>query len=342
MINNMGVFETIFRKPKADLKAEGYFKMLNGYTPVFSNAPESIYEMELTRAAIHSFASFASKLKPEISGTAQKNLERTLQFKPNPFMDTSKFIYRIATILSVNNTCFIVPIEDEFGGLIGYYPLLPQRCEVVEYNGAPFLRYTFGSGQKAAIEFERVGVMTQFQYTDDFFGESNAALRPTMQLIHTQNQGIINGVKNSASIRFLAKVANMQRPERERKEPTEFNVIVKAKDLVKHTFTITNSTERYPKKYRFTLVNRIQDKAVDIYECVLEANELDLRDAQEYRQRQKLQAKALTYCKELLFFIELSQEMGFISMSSCEYWSKLALEVKYMTTAWKKRDKTRA
>lgn len=174
--------------------------MLNGYTPVFSNAPESIYEMELTRAAIHSFASFASKLKPEISGTAQKNLERTLQFKPNPFMDTSKFIYRIATILSVNNTCFIVPIEDEFGGLIGYYPLLPQRCEVVEYNGAPFLRYTFGSGQKAAIEFERVGVMTQFQYTDDFFGESNAALRPTMQLIHTQNQGIINGVKNSASI----------------------------------------------------------------------------------------------------------------------------------------------
>jgi hypothetical protein len=35
----------------------------------------------------------------------------------------------------------------------------------------------------------------------------------------------------------------MQRPERERKEPTEFNVIVKAKDLVKHTFTITNSID---------------------------------------------------------------------------------------------------
>ena len=123
---NMGVFETIFRKPKADLKAEGYFKMLNGYTPVFSNAPESIYE---------------------ISGTAQKNLERTLQFKPNPFMDTSKFIYRIATILSVNNTCFIVPIEDEFGGLIGYYPLLPQRCEVVEYNGR-FCVIRSGAGRK--------------------------------------------------------------------------------------------------------------------------------------------------------------------------------------------------
>ena len=223
----MGVFETIFKRPKADLKAEGYFKMLNGYTPVFTNAPESLYEMELTRAAIHSFASFASKLKPEISGAAKKHLERTLQFKPNPFMDTSKFIYRIATILSVNNTCFIVPIEDDFGELIGYYPLLPQRCEVVEFGGAPFLRYTFASGQKAAIEFERVGVLTNFQYKDDFFGESNAALRPTMQLIHTQNQGIINGVKNSASIRFLAKIANMLAPEdiaKERKRFTEDNL----------------------------------------------------------------------------------------------------------------------
>lgn len=64
--------------------------------------------------------------------------------------------------------------------------------------------------------------MTQFQYTDDFFGESNAALRPTMQLIHTQNQGIINGVKNSASIRFLAKVANMLKPEDITKERKRF------------------------------------------------------------------------------------------------------------------------
>ena len=110
-------------------------------------------------------------------------------------------------------------------------------------------------------------------------------------------------------------------------------MIVKCKDLIKHTFTITNSTERFPKKYRFTLVNRIQDKAVDIYECALEAN--------EFKERQRLQAKAMTYCKELLFFIELSHEQGFISTSSCEYWSKLVLDVKYMLAAWKKRDRAR-
>ena len=223
----MGIFNTIFKRPRADIAADGYFKMLNGYTPVFTNAPESIYEMELTRAAVHSFATFCSKLKPEISGTAKKTLEKTLQFKPNPFMDTTKFIYRIATILSVNNTAFIVPVEDDYGEIVGFYPVLPQRCEVIEYRGEPFLRYTFASGDKASIEFSRVGIMTQFQYRDDFFGEDNAALRPTMQLIHTQNQGIINGVKNSASIRFLAKIANMLKPEdikKERKRFTEDNL----------------------------------------------------------------------------------------------------------------------
>ena len=204
------------------MRADGYFRMLNGYTPVFTNAPESLYEMELTRAAIHSFASFCSKLKPEISGSARKSLERTIQFRPNPFMDTAKFLYRVATILSVNNTAFIVPVEDDFGNLCGYYPVLPQRCEVVDYRGQPYLRYTFAAGKKAAIELERVGILTQFQYKDDFFGENNAAFRPTMELINAQNQGIINGVKNSATIRFLAKINNMIKPEDITKERERF------------------------------------------------------------------------------------------------------------------------
>ena len=43
-----------------------------------------------------------------------------------------------------------------------------------------------------------------------------------MELINTQNQGIINGVKNSASIRFLAKIANMIKPEDITKERERF------------------------------------------------------------------------------------------------------------------------
>lgn len=225
----MGLFEKIFKRPSTQ-QVKGYFKTLSAYTPVFTNYEGGVYEMELTRAAIHAFATQCSKLKPEIRGTAYKELGNRLQFKPNSFMDTTKFLYRLATILSVNNTAFIVPITDDTGVFItGYYPILPSMTEVVEYEGKPWLRYTFTSGQKAAIEFERVGIMTQFQFKNDFFGESNAALYPTMQLINTQNQGIIEGVKQSANIRFMAKLANVFRTEdiaAERKRFSEENLSI--------------------------------------------------------------------------------------------------------------------
>ena len=127
-----GSFLNYLPRPRNNLVPTGYFKMLNGYTPVFTNAPESVYEMEITRAAIHSFATFCSKLKPEITGSAKKHLERTLQFRPNPFQDTTKFLYRLATILAVNNTAFIVPLEDEFGG-IGL--LSPIAAELRGFRG---------------------------------------------------------------------------------------------------------------------------------------------------------------------------------------------------------------
>ena len=204
------------------MEIESYFKMLNGYSPVFTTYEGGLYEMDLTRAAVQRFASHCSKLKPEISGSAQKHLEKVLQFRPNYFMDTTKFLARLATILEVDNTAFIIPVEDEYGRVIGLYPLLPQRCEVVEAAGVIYLRYTFANGERAAIEFDRVGIMTQYQYHDDLFGDDNRPLRPTMQLLHTQNEGIINAVKNSANIRFLAKVANMLKPEDIKKERERF------------------------------------------------------------------------------------------------------------------------
>lgn len=220
--NNMGLFDSIFKKPKNEINPDGFFQMLNGYSPIFTDAPSGIYEMEITRAAIHSFANFCSKLKPEISGNAYKNLKNTLLFKPNPFMDTSKFIYRIATILSVNNNAFIVPMENDLGDIIGYYPLLPQNCEVIDYRGVPYLRYTFKNGKRAAMELDKVGILTQFQYANDLFGESNTALKPTMNLIHTQNQGIVNSVKNSAAIRFIAKISNILKTEDVEEERERF------------------------------------------------------------------------------------------------------------------------
>ena len=133
----------------------------------------------------------------------------------------------------------------------------------------------------------------------------------------------------------------MQRQERGRKEPSEFNVIVKCKDLIKHTFTITNSTERFPKKYRFTIVSRLHDLTLDIFQHIQEANELDLTDPQEYRERRYEQKKALTECKTVLFLIELSFEKELISSEQCAEWTRHVMNVKNMTAKWRKQDRER-
>lgn len=221
----MGLLDLIFKKPKPkEERIEGYFKMLSGYTPSFSNYNGALYEQELTRAAIHSFASHCSKLKPEMTGSAYKTLGKRIEYRMNPMMDTSKFIYRLATILEIENNAFIIPMTDETGmNITGYFPIWPRRSELMkDKSGNPWLRYTFANGERAAIEFERVGIINKYQFKDDLFGENNNALSSTMQLIQTQNEGIIEGVKQSANIRFMARLANTYKSEDITKERNRF------------------------------------------------------------------------------------------------------------------------
>lgn len=219
----MGLFEWLFPKRQ---EPQGYaetFKMLNGYTPKFTSYNGGMYESELVRAAIHAMATHISKLHVETQGAAKPSLQAKLRKAPNEFQTWSKFMYRAATILFCDNTLFFVPVYDEFGEITGVYTPLPKRCEVVQYDGVPFLRYEFSNGQKAAIELEYCGIMTRFQYGSDFFGENNKALLPTMELIHVQNQGIEEGVKSSATYRFMARVNNFSKPEDLAKERKRFS-----------------------------------------------------------------------------------------------------------------------
>lgn len=221
----MGLFEKIFG-PKPAQQADStsaYFKTLTAYIPAFTSWQGSIYEMELTRTAIHAVANHASKLKPEVVGSARAKLGATLAVSPNDYMNTSQFLYRLATILYMDTTAFIVPLTDPTGStLTGYYPLLPQRTEILEFQGEAWLRYSFANGQRAAIEFSRVGVLTRFQYADDFFGSGNKALSPTLDLLTIQREGMEEAVKSAATIRFMAKLGQTLRPEDIKKERDRF------------------------------------------------------------------------------------------------------------------------
>lgn len=221
----MGLFEWIFKKPQIDVARynDGYFKTLTAYQPHFSTWNGSLYESELVRSAIDARARNISKLKPEIYGSAQPTLQTKLKLKPNNWQTWSQFLYRTSTILDMHNTAIIVPVYDELLNPVGYYTLLPERCEIVQVDGVPFLRYKFRDGTTAADYLKECAILTRFQYKSDFFGESNAALDPTMDMIHLGNQGIAEAVKNGATFRFMAKMNNFQKTEDIKKERQRFN-----------------------------------------------------------------------------------------------------------------------
>lgn len=118
---------------------------------------------------------------------------------------------------------------------------------------------------------------------------------------------------------------------------TELKVIVKAKELAVHSFKLTSNSNRYPKKYRHSLADRIQIKSLDVYETLFEANRIDNRTRKW--ERCETITRAITLCDELLFYIELSMNMGLLNDKSAAYWSKMVQDVKYMSIAWRSRER---
>ena len=162
----MSLFDFLFKnrpQPKGSYKGE--FKLLDGYRPAFTSFGGELYESELIRAAINARATHISKLKVEMQGTARPALQNKMKHAPNQLQTWSQFMYRLSTILDVHNTAFIVPVYDRYGEPSGIFTPLPHKCEVVQYNDKPFLRYEFNWGERAAIELEYCGIFPPRPHT---------------------------------------------------------------------------------------------------------------------------------------------------------------------------------
>ena len=222
----MGLFDKLFGRDK-DLtpryNEEKVFRLLSGYTPVFHSWGGELYESELIRAAIDARARHISKLDVTVQGTAKPQLRNRLRLGPNEWQTWGQFLYRLSTILDMRNTALIVPVLDSTGETTGIYPILHERVELVEVKGEPWIRIQFYDQRRLAIELKRVGIMTKYQYRNDFFGESNDALATTMDLLEIQNQGIEEGVKSAASYRFMATLSNFSNEADLKKERERFS-----------------------------------------------------------------------------------------------------------------------
>jgi len=223
----MGLFERFFGKKEqpAAMKAQRTFQLLDGYTPAFHTWNGSVFESDLIRAALDAHGRHAAKLSPNVSGTARESLLNQLKLRPNEFQTWSQFLYRTAVILYARNTAFIVPVrgDDKYKTVQGVAGIVPERWELVEYNGTPYIRFTLPNNRRVAVKLEECGILTRYQYRSDLFGEGNEAMKATLDLIEMQRQGIMEGVKNSATYRFMGQSDNWASDEDLAAEMDRFN-----------------------------------------------------------------------------------------------------------------------
>lgn len=222
------LFDAVFHRPQMQA-INGYFSTFTAYAPSFTTWQGGLYEAELTRSIIESGADHASKLKPEVSGSAQPVASRALAQQPNPWMTTPQFIKRVWTMLQVNDTALIVPMLSDDGATItGYYPILPGQCTAYDVDGALWLMLTFPTGDETLVEWSRVGVMTRHQYRSDLFGDGTNVLQPTLELMHAQNEAEQAAIKQGAAIRFIGKLSQNRNDGDRDKARKEFNAQLSA------------------------------------------------------------------------------------------------------------------
>ena len=219
----MGLLDKLFPKKHEVIQPTGYFKLLNGYTPVFRTWDGQLYESELVRAAIDARSRHISKMDVRIDGAAKPKLQTKMGKRPNDFQTWSQMLYRLNTILDMKNTAFLLPVYDNLGDVVGITTIYTEHWDLLDVKGTPWVRFYFDHGQTTAEELSRIGIMTKFQYRSDLFGESNTALNDTMKLINIQQQGISEAVQSSASFRFMAQASNFTKTEDLEKERKRFS-----------------------------------------------------------------------------------------------------------------------
>lgn len=121
---------------------------------------------------------------------------------------------------------------------------------------------------------------------------------------------------------------------------TDLSVITKAKDLCSYIMTVTDNS---PKRFRFTLVAKLQSYALNTIENLYRANEIFVKngDAEKAAMRMDYQHQALTELKLLGYLAQLSMEQGCILPKQYEQVTKKVHDCQNLLGAWLNSDRKR-
>lgn len=217
----MGIFQKLINSRKKGRQL-ARAELLNGQTVAFTAWNGNAYANDIARGAIDSIARNISKLKGRhivVYGDVRKpgtdtRLNRILQVQPNQYMNASDLLYKLATHYYLFNNAFAYIDKDERGNVVAVYPITCTNADFLsDTNGEMFVQFRFKNGNTVILPYADIVHLRRNYNSDELLGDDNGALYPALELAHTQNQGIVNGIKNGATIRGMLKYSNVLAPE---------------------------------------------------------------------------------------------------------------------------------
>ena len=142
------------RKKKED--STNTFRLLNNNT-IFTPFGSNISKNDVVKTCIDRVTSQCAKLKPRYSKTEsdktvtekQGRLSFLLKHRPNPLMTPYDFVYKLVTLLLLNDNAFVYPMFDSMnGGVKALYPLRPILVEALAVTAdSIYLKFFFEDGR---------------------------------------------------------------------------------------------------------------------------------------------------------------------------------------------------
>lgn len=208
------LFNMIFGNKIQKMVNESTLKLLSGYNATYTSISDEVEENIIAKECIHTIATHCAKMMPkhyqqngDIKNHIQGAINYIISIKPNPFMTTYDFIYKIVSLLLAQNNEYIYIDIDNNGNLQGLYPLNPLFCTLVENNNEIWLKFQFLDGNVYYIKYDRVIHLRNFYVRHDFYGESNETLKGALETQTVADDGIKNAIKISASLRGVIKAS---------------------------------------------------------------------------------------------------------------------------------------
>lgn len=122
----------------------------------------------------------------------------------------------------------------------------------------------------------------------------------------------------------------------------DLKVITVSGELCDYTLQITSNEKHFPKRYRWSITNRILQLTLDIDDHLIYANSVYVRPEDgSLLRRQTHQLEALELTNVLLRNIDRAYRRLGIDSDRIEYWTGLIKDLQRLIRGWYRKDKER-